>query len=446
MPWIAAGRRLSSPKVAAVTCRVTRRSLPWLLTAGAAAFAVGGLGLPLGAAPVGATTTTVPSAANPPTSSQIQATQSQVATIEATIAQEQQKTAVLDQQYDGALQSEQRAQAEQTITKATLAADRVRLAHDRATLAQDAVNVYVYGGTGARVPSLFANSASSVQAVTVYQDTALGDLTDAVANVQTEQGQLAAALSHYQTEAEQAAAAATQLHTLAAENAQATAATQATLHQVQGTLAQQVAAQAQAQAQAEAAAAAAAQNAAAAQQAAAAAAAAAGVAGAVGGAGAAASATNAANSAAASAAGTSGNGGGSSPPTVGGSGSGGSAAAVSAAESQLGVPYVFGGESPGVGFDCSGLTQWAWAQAGVTIPRTAASQWDALPHVSLDSLEPGDLLFYYNLDGDNTVDHVVMYIGSGPYGSQTIIQAPYTGTTVSYSPVFTEDLIGAGRP
>jgi cell wall-associated NlpC family hydrolase len=60
----------------------------------------------------------------------------------------------------------------------------------------------------------------------------------------------------------------------------------------------------------------------------------------------------------------------------------------------------------------------------------------------LSALEPGDLLYYYNLDGDDQVDHVVMYAGSGPYGTDTVIQAPYTGSTVSYSPIFTEGLIG----
>jgi cell wall-associated NlpC family hydrolase len=119
---------------------------------------------------------------------------------------------------------------------------------------------------------------------------------------------------------------------------------------------------------------------------------------------------------------------------------------VTAAESQLGVPYQWGGETAGVGFDCSGLTQWAWGQAGVSIPRTSETQWADLTHVPLDQLEPGDLLFYYNLDGDDSVDHVVMYVGSGPYGSQTIIQAPYTGVDVSYAPIFTEGLIGAAQP
>ena len=205
---------------------------------------------------------------------------------------------------------------------------------------------------------------------------------------------------------------------------------------MQGQLAQEVAQAAIAEARQEAAAAAAAASQRQQQEAAAAAQAAATVAGAVGGSASGAAATNAANQAS-----------GSTGP-VGGSSTGGAGgtAAVQAAVSQLGVPYVFGGEQPGVGFDCSGLVQWAWGQAGVSIPRTTETEWPALPHVSLDALQPGDLLFYYNLDGDNQVDHVVMYTGSGPYGTDTVIQAPFTGSTVSYSPIFTEGLIGAARP
>ncbi|MHB1555527.1 MAG: C40 family peptidase, partial [Acidimicrobiales bacterium] len=135
-------------------------------------------------------------------------------------------------------------------------------------------------------------------------------------------------------------------------------------------------------------------------------------------------------------------------PTVGFSGTSSvqGQAAVQAAESQLGVPYVWGGETPGVGFDCSGLTQWSWAQAGVSIPRTSQVQYATVPHVPLSDLQPGDLLFYYNLDGTGTVDHVVMYVGSGPYGNQTVIQAPYTGMTVSYDALYTNGLVAAGRP
>lgn len=120
--------------------------------------------------------------------------------------------------------------------------------------------------------------------------------------------------------------------------------------------------------------------------------------------------------------------------------------AVSYAMRQTGVPYVWGGETPGVGFDCSGLVQWAWSQAGYTVPRTTEAQWAALPHVPLNQLQPGDLLYYYNLDGDNAVDHVVMYVGAGPWGTDTVIAAAYTGTNISLAPLFSAGLIGAARP
>ena len=121
-------------------------------------------------------------------------------------------------------------------------------------------------------------------------------------------------------------------------------------------------------------------------------------------------------------------------------------AAVAYAKSQIGVPYVWGGETPGSGFDCSGLVQWAWARAGIAIPRTTETQWPAMHHVILTQLQPGDLLFYYNLDGDQLVDHVVMYVGSGPWGVSTTIAAAYPGTNVSFAPLFTSGLIGAARP
>ena len=100
---------------------------------------------------------------------------------------------------------------------------------------------------------------------------------------------------------------------------------------------------------------------------------------------------------------------------------GGAATAVAAAESQIGVPYVWGGESPGRGFDCSGLTQWAWRQAGVDLPRTAAAQYDAIAHVPLSDLQPGDLLFW----GFGGISHVGMYVGGGE-----IVNAPETGELV----------------
>ena len=90
--------------------------------------------------------------------------------------------------------------------------------------------------------------------------------------------------------------------------------------------------------------------------------------------------------------------------------------------------------------------QRAWAQPACRSrgPRQGSTQ--RSPTSRCPPSSPGDLLFYKNLDGDGIIDHVVMYVGSGPYGSTTIIQAPYTGTTVSYSPIYDTDLIGAGRP
>jgi cell wall-associated NlpC family hydrolase len=120
--------------------------------------------------------------------------------------------------------------------------------------------------------------------------------------------------------------------------------------------------------------------------------------------------------------------------------------AVAEAEKQIGVPYVWGGETPGVGFDCSGLVQWAWGLAGVSIPRTTETQYPDMVHVTLTQLQPGDLLFYYNLDGDDEVDHVVMYVGSGEWGVDTTIAAAHTGTNVAFAPLFTAGLIGAARP
>jgi cell wall-associated NlpC family hydrolase len=386
----------------------------------------------------GATTsTTLPGPA--PNQSQINSTKSQVGQIEATLAQEEQQSSILDDKYNTAQQNLQDAQAALQTIAANLVHTRAAVNADRRLVSKDAVAAYVYGTPESGFASYFSTSATLNQARNQYTSQIVGDLSkDETALLQSETS-LQAQEATQQSEAAQAQAEAAQAKSLAQANEQEAAATKSTLSQVQGQLAQEVASAAiqEAQQEAQAAAAAAARNATAQHQAAAAAATAATVAGAVGGSSSGAAATTAANQA-----------GGATGP-VGGSASGGSAgmAAVQAAVSQLGVPYVFGGEQPGAGFDCSGLVQWAWAQAGVTIPRTTETQWPALTHVSLDALQPGDLLFYQNLDNDGgLVDHVVMYTGSGPYGTDTVIQAPFTGSTVSYSPIFTEDLIGAARP
>jgi cell wall-associated NlpC family hydrolase len=383
--------------------------------------------------------TTLPGPA--PNQSQINAAKSKVNAIEATLSQEEQQSAALDDRYDTAVQNLQTAQNALQAINASIIQTRAAVKVNRQRVTNDAVKAYIYGTPQSDYASMFSTSATLGAARTQYTQQIVGDLNQAENALQTSETHLVSQKTQEQNLATQATAQAAQAKTLALANQQEAAATSATLSQVQGQLTAEVAQAAVEEAQEEAAAAARAASAAQAQREAAAAQAAAAVAQAVGG-----SASGAAATTAADAAG--GATGGDYTGTVGGTGSGTAAqmAAVSAAESQLGVAYVFGGANPSEGFDCSGLVQWAWAQAGVTIPRTTEVQWPALTHVALDALEPGDLLFYYNLDSDDAVDHVVMYVGSGPYGTDTVIQAPFTGATVSYSPIFTDGLIGAGRP
>jgi len=117
------------------------------------------------------------------------------------------------------------------------------------------------------------------------------------------------------------------------------------------------------------------------------------------------------------------------------------AAAVAAIRTRIGSPYVWGATGPDT-FDCSGLTQWAYAAAGVQLPRVAADQYHAGTPVPLADLAPGDLLFWATDPADpSTIHHVGMYIGDG-----NMIAAAHTGTVVSIQPVFAEGFVGAVRP
>lgn len=112
-------------------------------------------------------------------------------------------------------------------------------------------------------------------------------------------------------------------------------------------------------------------------------------------------------------------------PDLGGTAvSGRAGTAVAAAQRALGKPYVWGANGPG-GFDCSGLMQWAYAQAGVGLPRTSQAQRYAGQHVPLSQARPGDLVTYRA-----DASHVGMYVGNGQ-----VIHAPYPGASVRYDPV-----------
>ena len=123
--------------------------------------------------------------------------------------------------------------------------------------------------------------------------------------------------------------------------------------------------------------------------------------------------------------------------------------AVSYALAQIGTPYRWGGETPGVGFDCSGLTQAAYAAAGITIPRVAQAQYDAGPHLPAGTpLQPGDLVFF----GPSAAD--VTHVGIVVNPSGEMIDAPHTGATVRIEPFpttigmawGTDRYLGATRP
>lgn len=109
--------------------------------------------------------------------------------------------------------------------------------------------------------------------------------------------------------------------------------------------------------------------------------------------------------------------------------------AVDAALSKLGSPYLWGATGPNR-FDCSGLMVWAWAQAGVSLPRTSHSQFTNLRSISRSELQPGDLVFA----GSPRVHHVGMYIGNGQ-----IVHSPRSGYTVAVRSMERRDLRGFAR-
>jgi hypothetical protein len=96
--------------------------------------------------------------------------------------------------------------------------------------------------------------------------------------------------------------------------------------------------------------------------------------------------------------------------------------AMLSALTQLGVPYRSIHSEAGVGFDCSGLMIWAFAQAGIELPRISGDQISAAERIDADEAEPGDLAYYPG--------HISMYVGEG-----MMVHSPYTGSTVEVTEV-----------
>ncbi|SFC24598.1 C40 family peptidase [Klenkia taihuensis] len=108
--------------------------------------------------------------------------------------------------------------------------------------------------------------------------------------------------------------------------------------------------------------------------------------------------------------------------------------AIEAALAQLGKPYVWGSSGPD-GFDCSGLMQYAYAAAGISLPHSSRAQSGLGTPVSRAELQPGDLVFFYS-----PVSHVGMYIGNGQ-----MVHASVSGRPVAVTSVDQRGYVGARR-
>ncbi len=143
------------------------------------------------------------------------------------------------------------------------------------------------------------------------------------------------------------------------------------------------------------------------------------------------------------------------PASAGAPGRGSAAAtAIAAAYREIGVPYSWGGGNANgpsrgfaqgantVGFDCSGLTLFAYAQAGIRLDHFTGSQWNAGQRVDRGQLVPGDLMFFAtNTSVPGSIHHVSIYLGN-----DLMIEAPHTGDVVKVASAVRSDFIGGVRP
>ena len=120
------------------------------------------------------------------------------------------------------------------------------------------------------------------------------------------------------------------------------------------------------------------------------------------------------------------------------------AQAVALARSRIGSPYVWGAAGPD-SFDCSGLVQWVFGQLGIAAPRTAQAQYDWATPVTVEAMQPGDLVFYeHTYPSSERITHVGIYVGGG-----LVVMAPQAGDFVKEvafnDPYWSSHFAGVGR-
>jgi peptidoglycan DL-endopeptidase CwlO len=307
--------------------------------------------------------------------------QTQAAQIETQLRADQARLDSLDQQYETAQQQLSGIQNQISQIRTTISQDQATVASDQIDLRAEALTSYEAGATDSGLQGVFGATGEQAVATAVYDSLAAENMSTAVDDLHLAQAHLTSEEQQLQPAEAQAQALFDQI---AAERSAAQSTTddeEATLASVKGRIAELVAGEE--------------------------------------------AASHAAYLASLR--------GGLGPPPNGAAG-----AAVQAAESQIGVPYEWGEEDPGHGFDCSGLTQWSWGQAGVSIPRTANDQYDAVARVPLGAMEPGDLVFW---GSGGTATHVGIYVGNGD-----VVDAPSSGQDVQIQPIWSDGLLGAGRP
>ena len=361
------------------------------------------------------------SSARPASADQIATDKAQAAAITAKIQATQGQIQALTGQVQAADYRLSQLDSQIAANQAQVAKDQTEVAKDQSQLRTQAISDYTSSGTSNQITQMFSGNPNTSDVRSEYSSIATGNVTTTIDRLHTAQAQLQATQGALKQQQTQAQATKDSLSTAQSQANALVAQDQQTLNSVNASIQTLVTQQQQAQEAAAKAAAAAAfnQKVASAQKAQAAASQSSS------------GASNGSNSGGGSATATL--TAASNPPPV----PSGAAGAIQAAESQVGVPYVWGGESPGSGFDCSGLVQWSWARAGVSLPRTSGAQYGATTHIALADIAPGDLLFY----GPGGSDHVAMYVGGGE-----MIEAPQTGSNVHVTGVRTNyGFVGVGR-